>query len=99
MLMAAMLMGLRVLLRVAVACVALASGALVGVAPALRRLLPRQHHRQPRLLLLLHHVQLMMLLLAPFRRPTLSPAVRVAGCAAPPSTFGVAWRFAMLFQS
>ena len=93
-----MLMGLRVLLRVAVACVALASGALVGVAPALRRLLPRQHHRQPRLLLLLH-VQLLMLLFAPFRRQTLSPAVRVAGCAAPPSIFGVAWRFAMLFQS
>ena len=41
--MATMLMGQHVLLREAVACVALASDALVGIAPALRRLLHCQH--------------------------------------------------------
>ena len=62
-----MLMGQpqRVLLRTAVARVALAADALAAIAPALRRLLRYHHHHNPLLLLLQHTLKLLMLLLAP----------------------------------
>ena len=95
--MATMLMGPRVLLRAAVARVALASIALGGIAPALRRL-PRCHHHQPPLLLLmLHNVQLLMLLPARLRQRARRLPDRVDGCVAQPSTSGDAWLCAAPF--